>query len=155
MKWGIPPRIKVYEALGAIADERLEGDGSTGKLYSSSRNKFYEIQYNPKQNAIMSNDNASFFVGYLGYPAIAYLMKIGELDFSQEYANALKGIAWKDVNQKFKNDFVKTQKYADEVLEEKGIDMQAFHSFVDTVMDQIREKQFSLLGKKKFPPKGY
>lgn len=55
----------------------------------------------------MSNDNSSFYKGELGYPSIAFLMKLGVLSFDQDCANLLKGIAWKDINQKFKNDFEK------------------------------------------------
>lgn len=27
MKWKLPPKIKIYEALGTIADKRLVGQG--------------------------------------------------------------------------------------------------------------------------------
>lgn len=92
MRWKNPPIIKIYEALGCIADDRLEINGTKGKVYSSSRKKFYSIRYDSETNSIMCNDNGSYYIGYLGYPAIAYLMKIGELDFSKEYSNSLKGI---------------------------------------------------------------
>jgi hypothetical protein len=37
MKWQHPPIIKIYEALGAIADGRVEINGMTAKVYSSTR----------------------------------------------------------------------------------------------------------------------
>jgi hypothetical protein len=37
MKWRHPPLIKIYEALGAIADGRVEVNGMTAKVYSSTR----------------------------------------------------------------------------------------------------------------------
>ncbi len=55
----------------------------------------------------MSNDNGSFYKGYLGYPAIGYLLLIGELDYSPIVAKKLKGLAWKDINQQFKNTLIK------------------------------------------------
>ena len=70
-----PPTMKIYEALGAVADKRLEITGNTAKVYSSSKGKFYTVTYDSATNAIMSNDNACYFVGYLGYPAIAYLLQ--------------------------------------------------------------------------------
>ena len=155
MKWQIPPKIKIYEALGSIADERIEINEAKAKVYSSSKNKFYEIEYDEKNNSIMGNDNASYFVGYLGYPSIAYLMKIGELEFNEKYAEALKEIAWKDINQKNKNDFEKTTKEINEILIEKNINLDEFEKYLETVMNQIKSKQFNLLGKKRFPPKGY
>ena len=104
--WKQPPFIKVYEALGAIADDRIKIDGNSAKVYSSSGNKFYTVSYDPAGSSIMCNDNGSYWAGYLGYPAIAYLLKIGVIPFDLSLANLLKDIAWKDINQDFKNDFV-------------------------------------------------
>ncbi|MEK7499359.1 MAG: hypothetical protein AAB649_02015 [Patescibacteria group bacterium] len=59
MKWNIPPRIKVYEALGAIADNRIQITGNEAQVVSSSGNKTYEVMYNPQEQAITSNDNGS------------------------------------------------------------------------------------------------
>lgn len=33
MKWKIPPKIKIYEALGCIADKRIEINGNDGKVF--------------------------------------------------------------------------------------------------------------------------
>ena len=140
MKWGIPPLIKVYEALGSIADKRIEIDGLKAKVYSSSKGKFYNVRYESETNSIMVNDNGSYYKGYLGYPAIAYLMKIGELEFSEEYADALAGIEWKDINVRFKNDFSKTQKYVDEIVESKGLNLGHFYDYLERVLEQIKSK---------------
>jgi len=164
MKWKIPPVIKIYEALGCIADNRLEINGLEGKVYSSSRKKFYTIKYDSSSNSIMVNDNGSYYIGYLGYPAIAYLMKIGELDYSEKYANALKGIYWKYLNVKYdKNngvgvpdyDFDLVIKEVDLLLEKKGINIVEFKGYLEKVLEQIKSKNLNLLGEKEFPPKGY
>ncbi len=153
MKWQHPPIIKIYEALGALADGRVEVSGNSAKVYSSSGNKFYTITYDPGSSAIMVNDNASFYNGYLGYPAIAYLMLIGEIKYSPIIAEKLKGIAWKDVNQKFKNDFEKTLEY---ILKEKTPDERTFIAQeVKKIDTQLRMKSYNLLGAKVQPPQGY
>lgn len=72
MKWKHPSITKIYEALGAVADGRVEVSSNTAKVYSSSRNKYYDIVYDPDKNQIMSNDNSSFYKGELGYPSIAF-----------------------------------------------------------------------------------
>src|SRR5512140_2716320 len=120
-KWKRPPIAKIYEALGAVADGRIEVSGDSAKVFSSSGNKSYIITYDPAAGAIMANDNASFWKGYLGYPAIAYLMKVGAVSFDQKTAESLKSIAWKDINQRFKNDFDKALEYilASKTTEEK------------------------------------
>jgi hypothetical protein len=76
----LPPKIKIYEALGAVADGRVEIDGIftyKGICFSASTSeKLYTINYNPDTNVIVSNDSGSVNQGYLGYPAIAFLLKI-------------------------------------------------------------------------------
>ncbi|MFA6602048.1 MAG: hypothetical protein WCT02_04295 [Candidatus Paceibacterota bacterium] len=66
MKWKLPPPVKIYEALGSVADGRLEMLGNSARVYSSSRNKFYEVIFDPETKSIMANDNGSFWQGYLG-----------------------------------------------------------------------------------------
>ncbi len=155
MKWKLPPPIKIYEALGAIADERVEADGNKAKVYSSSGNKFYTVTYDADKQEIMANDNGSYWQGYLGYPSIAFLMHIGAIRFNPLYSEALKGIAWKDINTRFKNDFDKTVVYIHSLLQEKGIAVDDFLGEVDALRKQIELLDLSFLGKKTKPPKGY
>lgn len=153
MKWKHPPIIKIYEALGAVADGRVEVSGDRAKVYSSSGNKFYDVSYDPKKKAIMANDNGSYWKGYLGYPAIAFLMKIGVLPFDQKIGNLLQGIAWKDINQKFKNDFDKTLKYIEDSLtQDKKLELSEYVQQIDI---KIKELGLSFLGSKVTPPEGY
>ena len=102
--WDTPPISKIYEALGTVADGRLEINGNSGKCFSSSGNKYYDIIYDHEKKAIMTNDNASYWKGYLGYPAIAFLLQSNRLPYRPELGQLLKGVAWKDINQKFNND---------------------------------------------------
>ncbi|MFA6315274.1 MAG: hypothetical protein WC648_02825 [Candidatus Paceibacterota bacterium] len=153
MKWKHPPIIKIYEALGSVADGRVEVDGNTAKIYSSSRNKYYDVLYDPNNGSIMTNDNGSYWKGYLGYPAIAFLMKIGSLSHDPDLAELLKGIAWKDINQKFKNDFDKTLEY---ILSDKTDDnRKQLEDYARKVDKEISDLNLNMLGKKVLPPDGY
>ncbi len=153
MQWTYPPIIKVYEALGAVADGRVEVSGNSAKVYSSSGNKFYTVEYDPSAMAIMVNDNGSFYKGYLGYPAIAFLLQIGELPYSPAVAEKLKGIAWKDINQQFKNDFDKTLAY---ILDAKTPeDRVALAQEAERIDAQLRAHTYNHLGTKTKPPVGY
>ena len=153
MKWDYPPLPKYYEALGAVADNRLQIDGNTGRVYSSSGNKYYDITYDPESNSIMANDNASYWKGYLGYPAIAFLMKKGVLGYDETVANILKGTPWKDINQKFKNDFDKALEC---VLSSKtGEERKSLEAFVNKLEQEVKTLDLNLLGEKIKPPKGY
>ncbi|MFH1452082.1 MAG: hypothetical protein ABIF88_02835 [archaeon] len=155
MKWKIPPKIKIYEALGCLADNRIKEEKNEIRIYSSSLNKFYIIKYSESENAIMTNDNGSYWKGYLGYPGITYLMKIGKIKYAEKFSQALKGIKWKDINQKFKNDFDKTIEYLHKSLVLQGINLKEFGEEIDNILKQIELLNLNLLGNKILPPKGY
>ncbi len=156
MKWHHPPITKIYEALGTVADDRVEVPADNlnqAKVYSSSRNKFYSIAYDPDMQAIMSNDNSSFWKGYLGYPSIAFLMKKGALSYDAVLGNLLKGVAWKDMNQKYKNDF---EAALAEILSTKTEEeRKKLAEYAEKVDAEIKALNLSYLGKKTLPPDGY
>lgn len=153
--WLIPPKIKIYEALGAIGDKRISIKSNEAEVFSSSGGKSYLVKYDPKSNSILANDNGSYWKGYLGYPSIAFLMLKGILRYDQKFSEALKGIQWKDVNVKFKNDFEKTEKYVQELLLKNGINLDEFLSEVDNIHQRIKEIKFKILSPKIKPPAGY
>lgn len=153
MKWKHPPVIKIYEALGSIADDRVEVTGNTAKIFSSSGNKFYQVRYDSATEAIMVNDNGSYYQSYLGYPAIAYLMLIGELPYTPAVAEKLKGIAWKDINQRFKNDFDKTLEFI--LADKSATERREIEAEIGKIDEQLQAKPYNLLGPKKKPPEGY
>jgi hypothetical protein len=93
LPWKLPPKAKIYEALSAVAESRVRiGDGNTATVLSSAGDKAYMVRWNPELTRISSNDNASFYQGYMGYPIVAVLMLIGKLRFSREVASHLAGI---------------------------------------------------------------
>lgn len=152
-KWKMPPVIKIYEALGAIADERIIVEDDKAEVYSSEGNKKYDVVYSKQDNAIMSNDNGSYWVGYLGYPSIAYLMSRGIIEYREEYGQALKSIEWKKINVANKNDFDKTQQQIDLIMESKGANLDEFYLYLAQVMKKIEELDLNYLGNKKQPPR--
>ncbi len=152
-KWKHPPVIKIYEALGSVADDRVKIDGNKAQVGSSSGNKFYTVTYDPETQSIMQNDNGSFWKGYLGYPAIALLMKKGVLPYEEGTANLLQGIKWKDLNQRFKNDFDKTLEF---ILDSKTEpEKEVLKRIVSQIDAKIKELNLNLLGEKIRPPEGY
>ena len=101
----------------------------------------------------MANDNASFYREYLGYPAIAYLMLIGELSYEPRAAELLKGIPWKDLNETYKHDFEETIEHV--FKERTGDERRMIEDEVRSIEEQLRQKHYSLLGQKVRPPEGY
>ena len=150
----MPPIIKLYEAFGCIADGRIEMMPFSAQVFSSSRAKFYTVIWDGNDH-LMCNDNGSFWQGYLGYPAIAFLCLKGLLPYSEFAANALKDIAWKDINENNKNDFGKTLDEVRKIVTARGVDFSSVQADVETTYAAMRFMPFHLLGNKLKPPQGY
>lgn len=99
MYWKIPPKAKIFEALSAIADGRVEYVSETrARVVSSDQSKSYQVSWSPDFKAFSSNDNASYYQGYLGYPILAVLMDKAVLPIDSQVAGVLAGINWKQLN---------------------------------------------------------
>ena len=138
--WKMPPLIKVYEALGAIGDGRVRiVDSRRALVTSSDGTKTYEVETSEDGREISSNDNASYWQGYLGYPAIAVLLARGLYRPPANVTDALAGIPWKTLNRKFKNDYAKTLAEVDKELEQSGHDPDAVRSEAESVLSFFRK----------------
>lgn len=150
MFWKVPPRMKVYEALGAIADGRIKLGNTGARVISSSGDKAYTVTFNDQTNTISSNDNGSVWQGYLGYPAIAYLMSSGKLPFDKNLASALRGIAWKTINTQFNNDWDKTEQW---IYTYTSVDTHALEEFASRVLQHIQSLAFQKPRNRQRPPR--
>ncbi len=103
MQWKMPPIEKIYEAWSAIADGRASILDDSATVKSSDFSKEYTVEW--KNGVYYSNDNASYWQGYYGYPVIAVLMLQDLLPFDKEIANLFRGIEWKKLNAKYKRDY--------------------------------------------------
>lgn len=156
MKWKIPPEIKIYEALGAIANGRVEVDGNTAKVYSSSGRKSYTVIYDPDSNAITANDTGSYWQSYLGYPSIALLMIKGIIRYNPVAADWLKSFHWKDINTQYKSDYARVIEYIrSEMIKSRKADLAQFDQELAQIMTQIKQLGLKKLSTGKVPPKAY
>lgn len=155
MIWKKPHISKIYEALTAIADDRIEINGNKARCYSSSTEKFYDIEYNPKIGSIMSNDNTAFYTKSLSYPMIAYLMLIGEIPYEKKMLEILKNICWKDLNQKFKNDYNKSIKLVLGELKREGEDIDFIKEEIQKIYNFVCRLEIKTLGNLQKPVKGF
>ncbi|HPJ94926.1 MAG TPA: hypothetical protein PLU81_12450 [Deltaproteobacteria bacterium] len=153
--WKLPPKAKIYEALSAVADGRVSRTGAnTAEVISSSGTKSYTVEWNDDVSAVTSNDNASYWQGYLGYPIMAVLMHLGRLAYDSTIALHLAGIPWKQINKQFKNDYDKAVGSVLTLLEEKGVNTQAIQDEADRIMSQTEQLSLGKLPRRKRPPKG-
>jgi hypothetical protein len=150
--WSLPPIVKVYEALGAIGDGRVRiEDARRATVTSSDGSKVYEVEISADGREIASNDNASYWQGYVGYPAIAVLIARGLYRPPANVTDALAGVAWKELNRKYKNDWARTIADVEKELEQAGHDPDAVRSEAEAVLGFLRELR-PVRGKRSRPP---
>jgi len=150
--WKMPPLIKVYEALGAIGDGRVSIINDTrAAVFSSEGDKTYDVETSPDLRVVSSNDNASYWQGYLGYPAIAVMLKRGFAAADEAVIRALCGIPWKELNRRFRNDYSKTLADIDSRLRDAGGDPDAVRGRCEAILEEIR-RLAPIRGPRRRPP---
>jgi len=105
-KLSLPPRVKIMEAMGALADGRIERiGGSSFKVVSSDRTRVYQVYVEVVEQGrfrVCSTDNGTVYRGYSGYPILSVLMVLGYLHRDVEVERALAGIPWRKLNESLK-----------------------------------------------------
>ena len=99
----MPPIEKVYEAFSAIGDERIRFVDNAYMVFSSDESKYYTVKEDG--NMYRSDDNATYWQGYPGYPVIAVLILQGKLPCKRSVCTAMKGIPWHVLNDKYQRDY--------------------------------------------------
>ncbi len=136
-----PPRIKVLEALGSIADGRVKLiDADRASVESSMGERAYTVYVNTEKGVAFSDDNGTKFRGYVGYPIIAVLMLKGVLPFDERLAKALAGIPWKELNERYKR-YAIVEELVKREAEKRGVLPKELDSFVKQVIDRLSQIQ--------------
>jgi hypothetical protein len=137
--WKLPPRAKVFEAFSAVADGRVRLTGpESATVTSSAGDKTYDVEWSADGRTIAANDNASYWQGYLGYPALAVLLQRDELHAGEDVVRALAGAPWHDLNKRFKRDYDAAVAHVLAGLPPDGPDAAAIERAVDDVMEQLQ-----------------
>jgi len=82
------------------------------------------------------------------------LMVLGRLDFHGRVAQALSGIAWKQINRRFRNDFDKAVESVLLNLDVESGLRQRVASEVDKIFTQLETLDLEALPRRRRPPKG-
>jgi hypothetical protein len=139
LAWKMPPPMKVYEALGALGDGRVVLiDERRATVKSSEGDRLYDVECSPDWREISSNDNASYWQGYLGYPATAVLIARGFYHPREDVLRALSEVPWKELNRRFRNDYERTLAEVMARAEQRGFDLGAICDEVEAVLDALR-----------------
>jgi hypothetical protein len=153
--WKMPPKAKVYEALSTVADQRVTITGlTTAQVQSSSHDKTYDVSWSEDMREITSNDNASNWQGYIGYPIIAVLLNLGKLSFNTHITEIMAGVPWKVVNDQFKRDYDKAINHVLDQMEGKGGNRIEIAQEVEKIYDQLGALGLQRAQRRHQPPKG-
>jgi len=141
----LPPRIKVLEALGAIADGRIKIiDGYRAQVVSSEGDRVYDVYVDLSKGQVYSNDNGTKYRGYVGYPIIALLMIKGVIPFYRDVAEALKGIPWRELNEKYKK-YAIVESIVKDIARKRGISPSYIDLVISRVMSKLKTLRLKLL----------
>jgi hypothetical protein len=153
--WKLPPRAKIFEAFTAVADGRvrLTGPGSA-TVTSSGGDKTYDVGWSDDDRTVTANDNASYWQGYLGYPAVAVLLTVGALHADGAIVGLLAGVPWHELNARFKRDYDAAVDSVLADLEEQGADRARIVAEVDAVMAQLAALELQRPPRRRRPPPG-
>ena len=133
-----PPRIKVLEALSAVADRRLQRlDRGMYLVRSSDGSRIYRVYVDVEKGVAYSDDNGTRYRGYIGYPIIAALMEEGVLSYSERLGEALRGIPWRKLNESLKK-YALVEKEVKKIASEKGVSPEELDAFVEETMKRLR-----------------
>ena len=81
-----------------------------------------------------SNDNATFWQGYPGYPVIAVLMLLGKLPYDKAEADLWKNINWTLQNKKFRNNYAEA---VADVAKSRNINLEKSYEAAKKVMEAL------------------
>ncbi len=149
-KWGMPPPIKVYEAIGAIGDGRVRAIDNSDpprvwEVVSSDGAKKYRVEISADGREISSNDNASYWQG-------AVLIARGTPHASATATRMLAGIPWKELNRRFKNDYTRTTAEVARIVAERGGDFDAIRAEAASILEALAALA-PLQGARRRPPR--
>lgn len=143
----LPPLEKIYEAWSAIADQRVAltespsaGPAEGSAVVSSSDGaKLYHISWDGDTYA--SDDSATYWQGYAGYPVIAVMMMQGKLPLDIPESNLWQGINWHQLNAKHKRDYAAA---AREAMTQNGINAARASDEARKVLDALSKLPVTL-----------
>jgi len=138
----LPPRIKILEALGCIADGRITILNENHAIVKSSEGtRSYNVYIDLNNNIVYSDDNGTKIKEYIGYPIIALLMIKGVVPFNEEIAKALSKIPWRELNEKYKNYYI-VEKIVKNIALKRGVSIDKIDRFIEMVINALRKLSF-------------
>ncbi|MEM2007212.1 MAG: hypothetical protein QW154_06210 [Sulfolobales archaeon] len=140
-KLSLPPKIKVLEAMGALADGRIERvGGSSFRVVSSDGTRVYQVYVEMVEQGrfrVCSTDNGTVYRGYAGYPILSVLMVLGYLRRDVDVERALAGIPWRKLNESLKR-YALVESEVLKLATSRGVSSSRVNTVVAKVMDELK-----------------
>lgn len=157
----LPPIEKIHEAYSALADGRvrMDPDNRRAEVDSSDGSKTYTVTWpevNPQadgslpQAVYTSNDNATYWKLYPGYPILAVMMLQGLLPYDRDMSRQWGGVNWTELNNRYRRDYAKA---VDSVIAERGLDPDAVSRAVGEVYNALPDMPVSIRRGSLRPPR--
>ncbi len=138
----LPPRIKVLEALGALADGRVRKESENFfSVVSSDGSRTYRVyveRVGQREFRACSTDNGTVFRRYVGYPIISVMMLLGYLRRDLEVEKALSSIPWRRLNETLKK-YALVENEVMKVVSSRGVNPRVVYATVSRVMTELGE----------------
>ena len=141
----MPPLAKIYEAFSVLADQRITLESKKATIISSNKKKDYTVIWNEKQ--ISSNDNATVWQRYPGYPIIAVWLLKGNIKFDNRIVKYFKNINWHELNKQNKRDYTKGINEVLNKLAENGVNTEKIEQEVDKIFEQLLHLNYEIVRK--------
>lgn len=135
---------KIPEALTAIIDDRIKIYDTYAIVKSSDLSKEYLVKWN--DNTYYSNDNATYWQGYMGYPVIGVILTKNIIDYNKDILKYFKDINWNKLNKETKRDY---QKSFEIVISDLDDDTKTIiNKEIDNIYDKLNKLDIKLTRKK-------
>lgn len=141
----MPPVAKIYEAFSVLADGRIKLEENKATITSSNDEKQYTVVWN--ENEITSNDNATVWQGYPGYPVIAVWLMKNRISYQKDIIKYFKNINWHEINKQNKRDYQKGIEDILNALREDNIDTEKIEEEVNRIYFAIENLDFKIVRK--------
>ena len=131
----LPPIEKIYEAYSALADGRvtISEDAEEARIASSDGAKNYTVKW--EGSHYTSNDSATYWAGYPGYPVLAVWMKQGLLPVNEAIALQFRDVNWNALNKEYKRNYAKA---AEAVMNGRHMDAAKVRADAEQVYEVLK-----------------
>ncbi len=148
----MPPKEKIAEALSAIADGRIAMRENEASVASSGGGKHYTVKWTD-EDVFSSNDSATYWQLYPGYPIIAVLLLLGRLPLREDMAEHFAGINWTELNRKHKRKYDRALAEVLHTLEHTGVDTGAIEQYTAMLYTALEKLDITIKRGSLRPPK--